>query len=92
MQSEDFQGLQQLSQEALESYPAQAYFYYAQGYALNRTEQHEKAVETLEVGLDFLIDDASLEKNIYQELVDGYTALNNAVKANMYLRRIKPGF
>ncbi|MDT7828965.1 hypothetical protein RQM65_09855 [Pricia sp. S334] len=92
METDDFQQLQQISDEALESYPAQAYFYFAQGYALNRADQHQRAVETLEAGLDYLIDDASLENKIFQELVLGYTALDNAVKANMYLRKIKPGF
>lgn len=92
MQTDSLPLLQQLSEEALESYPAQPYFYFAQGYALNRTGKHLEAVEILEAALDYLIDDTSLENKIYQELNDGYTALNNAVKANTYLRKIKPGF
>ncbi|WP_373518189.1 tetratricopeptide repeat protein [Pricia sp.] len=92
IQANNFPLLQQLSEEALESYPAQPYFYFAQGYALNKTGKHQEAVETLEAALDYLIDDTSLENKIYQELVDAYTSLNNAVKANAYLRKIKPGF
>jgi len=92
MQSENLPLLQELSEEALESYPAQPYFYFAQGYALNRMGKPQEAVETLEAALDYLIDDTSLENKIYQELADAYTALNNAVKANTYLRKIKPGF
>lgn len=92
IRSDSFPLLQQLSEEALESYPAQPYFYFAQGYALNKTGKHQEAVDILESALDYLIDDISLENKIYQELADAYTALNNAVKANMYLRKIKPGF
>ncbi len=92
MQSESLPLLQELSEEALESYPAQPYFYFVQGFALNRMGKHQEAVETLEAALDYLIDDTSLENKIYQELADAYTALNNAVKANTYLRKIKPGF
>lgn len=83
--------LQEVSEEALESYPSQAYFYYGQGYALNRRGKHKEAIETLETALDYLIDDDSLSNKIYQELADGYTALNEAIKANTYLRKIKPG-
>lgn len=89
---DSFSRLQQLSEEALESYPAQPYFYFAQGYALNKTGKHQEAIELLEAALDYLIDDTSLENKIYQELADAYTALNNAVKANTYLRKIIPGF
>lgn len=92
IQADSFLVLQQLSEEALESYPAQPYFYFAQGYALNKTGKHQKAVETLEAALDYLIDDTSLENKIFQELAGAHTALNNPVKANTYLRKIKPGF
>ncbi len=92
IQADSFPLLQQLSEEALESYPAQPYFYFAQGYALNKTGKPREAIEILEAALDYLIDDTSLENKIFQELADAYTALNNAVKANTYLRRIKPGF
>ncbi|SDD70485.1 Tetratricopeptide repeat-containing protein [Pricia antarctica] len=92
IQADSLPLLQQLSEEALESYPSQPYFYFAQGYALNKTGKHQEAVETLEAALDYLIDDTSLENKIFQQLADAYTALNNAVKANTYLRKIKPGF
>ena len=92
IQSDSIPDLQELSAEALESYPAQPYFYFAQGYALRKTGENEKAIETLETALDFLIDDTALENKIYQELANVYTALNDAVKANMYLRKIKSGF
>jgi tetratricopeptide (TPR) repeat protein len=92
IRAESFPTLQQVSEEALESYPSQPDFYYALGYALNKRDKHREAVETLETALGYLIDDVSLANTIYQELADGYTALNNAVKANTYLRKIKPGF
>ncbi|MGB6153377.1 MAG: hypothetical protein WBG48_15465 [Pricia sp.] len=92
MQTDSLSELQKLSEEALENYPAQPYFYFVQGYALNKMGKNEQGIENLEAALDFLIDDTSLENKIYQELADAYTALDNAVKANMYLRKIKPGF
>jgi tetratricopeptide (TPR) repeat protein len=88
----DLDSLTELSNEALENYPSQPYFYYANGYALNKKGNHEGAVEVLETALDYMLDDVPLLNKIYQELVDAYTALNDSSKANTYLRKIKPGF
>lgn len=82
----------QSAEEAMELFPVQPYFYYANGYGLNRTQKHEEAIEMLETALDFLIDDVPLENAIYEELAKGYTGLDDPAKANMYLSKIKPGF
>ncbi|MGB5274976.1 MAG: hypothetical protein WBN39_13045 [Flavobacteriaceae bacterium] len=84
--------LERISAEALEQYPSQPFLYYAQGLALNRLTRHAEAVEMLETGLDYLLANDSLANKIYKELADAYTAMDNTVKANMYLRMIKPGF
>lgn len=84
--------LLQVSGEALERYPAQPYFYYANGYALNRTNKHREAIEVLETALDYMVSDISLANKIYTELATAYNAISNPSKANMYLRKVKPGF
>jgi tetratricopeptide (TPR) repeat protein len=84
--------LKQVSADALETFPSQPYFYYAQGYALNKTGKYRDAVEVLEAALDYLLGDIALANKIYTELVEAYNGINNSVKANMYLRKIKPGF
>ncbi|TLP80793.1 tetratricopeptide repeat protein [Maribacter sp. ACAM166] len=82
----------ELSEEAIENFPTQPYFYYANGAALNRLQKYKDAIELLETALDYLIDDLELENSIYKELANAYTAINNTSKANMYLSKIKPGF
>jgi tetratricopeptide (TPR) repeat protein len=84
--------LERISAEALEQYPSQPFLYYAQGLALNRLTRHTEAVELLETGLDYLLANDSLANKIYKELAEAYAALGNTVKANAYLRLIKPGF
>ena len=84
----DFKRLQTVSKEALESYPAQAYFYYTNGYALQEIGASKQAVEVLLTALDFLIDDVILEHKIYKKLAEAYTALDHLDKANMYLRKV----
>ncbi|SHI51088.1 tetratricopeptide repeat protein [Pseudozobellia thermophila] len=92
IRDEDLNMLDQVAQEALDNYPLQPFLYYARGYALNRRSSFEEAIEVLETGLDYLVDDGSLANRFYQELSDAYNSINNSVKANMYLRKIKPGF
>jgi tetratricopeptide (TPR) repeat protein len=88
----EFTKLAELSEEAMEDFPSQPYFYYQNGHALNKLGNHKAAIEVLEAALDYMLDDVPLVNKIYQELVDAHTALNNSSKANMYLRMIKPGF
>lgn len=92
IKSDSIPVLEMVSAEALETYPSQPFFYFAQGYALNKKAKHREAIEVLEAALDYMLDDIALSNKIYKELVEAYTAINNASKANMYLRKIKPGF
>ncbi|WP_027076596.1 tetratricopeptide repeat protein [Maribacter antarcticus] len=84
--------LLQVSEEALGNYPAQPYFYYANGYALSKKGKHKEAIEILEIALDYMVSDISLANKIYTELSTAYNAISNPSKANMYLRKVKPGF
>ena len=92
IRSKNFLILDAISKDALDNYPAQPYFYYARGLALNTKKRYREAASILEESLDYMLDDIPLANKIYQELSTAYTGLNNTVKANMYLRKIKPGF
>ncbi|MBO0591312.1 hypothetical protein I2486_07815 [Cellulophaga sp. E16_2] len=84
--------LDAISKEALENYPAQPYFYYASGLALNNKKKYKDAIAVLEEALDYMLDDISLSNKINKELSVAYNGVHNPAKANMYLRKIKPGF
>jgi len=86
----DNAALVQLTEEALERYPSQPYFYYSNGYALNKSEAYNSAVEVLEAALDYLINDKVLANKIYKELATAYNGIGNSSMANMYLSKIKP--
>lgn len=79
------------SQEALDSYPLQPYFYYAYGTSLNNTGNPNKGIEVLESGLDYLLDDEGLKNKIYKQLSEGYSKIGNTQKANEYLNKINSG-
>lgn len=84
--------LKQVAAEALENFPSQPYFYFAQGYAFNKIGKYRDAIEVLEASLDYLVGDIALSNRIYTALAEAYNGINNSVKANMYLRKVKPGF
>lgn len=87
----EFKKLLSDSQEALDSYPLQPYFYYAYGTALNNTGNPNKGIEVLESGLDYLLDDEGLKNKIYKQLSEGYSKIGNIQKANEYLNKINTG-
>ena len=91
LEKSDFKSAASLSEEALENFPAQPYFYYTYGLSLNKVKKHKDAIAILESGLDYLLDDADLANKMYKELVDANNALGNSSKANMYLSKLKSG-
>ncbi|MEY8781446.1 hypothetical protein AB9K32_13525 [Allomuricauda sp. XS_ASV26] len=87
----NFKKLLSESQEALDTYPLQPYFYYAYGTALIGTGNSNKGIQVLESGLDYLLDNQTLQNRIFQKLFEGYTKIGNTQKANEYLNKINSG-
>ncbi|WP_228236694.1 tetratricopeptide repeat protein [Allomuricauda sp. M10] len=87
----DYKSALNIAKEALDSYPLQPYFYFAYGTSLNNTSNANMAIEVLESGLDYLLDDGALQNNMYKELAKAYTSIGNDQKANEYLNKINSG-
>ncbi|MEA1786654.1 hypothetical protein U1E44_11165 [Arenibacter sp. GZD96] len=87
----DFSTLQKASQEALETFPVQPFFYYANGLALNKAAKPEEAIAMLETALGYWVEDNMLLETIYSELIIAYEAIGNTVKANAYRTKLKSG-
>ena len=77
------------SRKALEKYPSQPIFYLINGVASNELNKPNMAIESLEIGLDYIIDDIKMEADFYNQLSKGYTLLNNTVKAKAFSDRAK---
>jgi pentatricopeptide repeat protein len=75
------------SSKALLKFPSQPIFYLINGVALNQQKQAKKAVDILEEGLDFIIDDPKMEADFYNQLSNAYTQLNNTAKAKTFTDR-----
>jgi tetratricopeptide (TPR) repeat protein len=70
-----------LSEEALATFPAQAFLYLLNGVANNRLGKYDLAIESLETGLDFLLDDPRVERDFYDQLKTAYEKKGNMDKA-----------
>lgn len=83
----DYKSVVTVSNEALELYPAQPILYLVNGVAKNQLGQNNEAIESLETGIDFLIDNPKMEADFYSELSLAYKALNNITKSETFVKK-----
>jgi tetratricopeptide (TPR) repeat protein len=83
----DYKAVIKDSEEALALYPAQPILYLVNGVANNNSGEHKKAIDSLEMGLDFLIDNPTMEGDFYSELSRAYKALNNSSKYETFAKK-----
>ncbi|WP_300433639.1 tetratricopeptide repeat protein [Christiangramia sp.] len=82
-----FDAAKNLSAKALEGFPSQPLLYLFQAVALNKLMDYEAAAESLQDGLDYLIDDKLMEIDFYSQLAISYNGMKNADKAEEYRRK-----
>lgn len=76
-----------LSKSALDLYPAQPIFYLINGVAHNKLKASKKAIESLETGLDYIIDDPKMTSDFYTQLSVAYQLANNITKSNAFAKK-----
>ena len=84
-----FNSAKEKSSEALELYPSQPLLYLIHGVALNELNEPKEALESLEIGLDYIIDDTKMEADFYNQLSKAHTLLNNTIKAKTFSDKAK---
>lgn len=77
------------SEQGMSLFPAQPIVYLMNGKALNNNKEFKKAIESLQNGIDFVIDDKNLENRFYSELVKAYKALGDAKNVDKYQKKLK---
>lgn len=75
------------SEETIELFPAQPIFYLINGVANNKLNQPKKAIESLETGLDYIIDDTKMEVDFYTQLSLAYQLDNNITKSKAFAKK-----
>ena len=83
----DYKAVVTDSERALELYPAQPILYLVNGVANTHSGDYKKAIDSLEMGLDFLIDNPNMEADFYSELSIAYKGLNNISKSETFAKK-----
>jgi len=76
-----------LSGQALEIFPAQPILYLINGVTNNELQQTDAAIESLELGIDYVLDNPVMEKDFYSQLEIAYIQKGDAKKAAQYAKR-----
>ena len=82
-----FAAAKNLSASSLEVFPAQPVLYLLNAKANNNLQDFKAAINALEIGLDYLFDNAELEKEFYEQLAVAYTGLGNTIKAENFAKK-----
>jgi len=76
-----------LSNQGLEIFPAQPLLYLINGVANNELRNSDAAIESLELGIDYVLDNPIMEKDFYTQLEIAYSQKGDATKAAQFAKR-----
>jgi tetratricopeptide (TPR) repeat protein len=72
------------AEKLIELYPLEPKYYLYAGQSNNAVNNYKKALEWLEAGLDYVIDNPKLEADFYNELSKAHRGLGNTKKAEHF--------
>ncbi len=87
LKTKQFLELLEHSEEGLSLFPAQPFVYLMKGTALIQLRKNAEALEVLQEGLDYLIDDPEMEIRFLEQLSLASKAMGDNKKATEYLNR-----
>ncbi|EAS20579.1 conserved hypothetical protein [Flavobacteria bacterium BBFL7] len=71
-----------ITNTAIEKFPAQPLFYLLNGVAQNNLNAPDKAIEIIELGQSYLLDELKLEQDMYQQLAISYDKKGDTASAS----------
>lgn len=85
----DITGAEKTVSQALDLYPSQPLLYLTYGVALNKQGKFKAAINQLELGVDYVIDDVKMEIDFYQQLGDAHTGEGDTTRAARYYSKVQ---
>ena len=76
-----------LSYNALGAFPAQPILYLANGVANNKLNRYKEAISSLEMGVDYVIDNTIMLIDFYKQLSAAYRLSNNITKSQTFAKK-----
>ena len=83
----NFDEMLQTSNEALEYFPTEALFYYFNGTANKQFKSYESAIYSLQMGIEFVVDNENLLLELYSSLADIYHTTNQHKLSDEYYEK-----
>ncbi len=87
VETKQYDSLAKKASAMVESFPTQPQFYYFSGLANNQLQQFKKAKEMLEMGMDYVVNDVTLEINFNIQLGEAYNGLGDFKKKELYFSK-----
>ena len=81
-EQEEFEEMIKISKEALSYFPTNPLFYYFNGISNKRIKNYTKAINSLEIGVNFVVDNNLLLLEFYSSMADSYHAIRNHNKSD----------
>tara|TARA_R110001632_G_scaffold127650_2_gene241415 strand:- start:90 stop:1421 length:1332 start_codon:yes stop_codon:yes gene_type:complete len=89
LDTQQYEKATKMTSQALDLFPSQSILYLIQGVAYNKLQNYDAAIESLEIGIDYIIEDVKMESDYYQQLGEAYTGKGNTTKASTFLEKAK---
>ena len=86
-ETQQFELVVKKANELLEFFPAQPQFYFYAGLGYNQLKQFKKGKDVLEMGMDYVVDDKTLEANFNIQLGESYNGLGDVKKKEFYFSK-----
>lgn len=87
LETKVFQDVVKLAQEGQDLYPSQPIFYLISGVANNNLENFTAAIQDLEMGIDYVIEDPTMRSDFYTQLGLAYEKAGDSTKGAEYIKR-----
>lgn len=81
---EKFEEVKKTATNYIDLYPTFAKLYFYAGLANYKLNNAKEAIDQLEVGLEFIIEDIALENQFYLLLAESFKKMNNTTKEKLY--------
>ena len=75
------------AEKMIDFFPSQPQFYYYAGMSFNQLKNFKKAKDYLESGIDYLVNDKSLEINFNIQLGESFAGLGDVAKKELYFTK-----
>ena len=82
-----FEVLSKKAEKMIDLFPSQPQFYYFAGLSYNQLKNFKKAKNLLETGIDYLVNDKTLEINFNIQIGESYAGLGDNAKKEIYFKK-----